>query len=198
MLVLTTAAAVMSCLAATPPATADFWVPVKAGRITHDCSGKDPLVMCMQGRKVLIQVLLDHATGFSYKARFFNLRQEAPNQPQILFDAGRELIPAIRVADQPLPVQWPSTATFDGSLTLTYPAGAGVVTTRKVYPSTTKDLVVEEWHLRNTTDKPVRVSVASARKVNSNMEKFAIVWTCQGVPATSLQPGAVLSFATSL
>jgi len=191
-------ACVAPCLAATDPTPADFWVADEAGRITHDCAGKDPLVLCMQGRKVVMQVLADQATGFSYKARFFNLQRDVQNKPQILFDAGRESIPEVRVNDKPLESKLPSSVTFDGMLTLTYPPSGGVLVSRTVYPSTTKALVIEEWQLRNTTDKPVTVTVAPARSVKSPDKKIDIVWTCQGVKSSSLKSGGVLAFTTSL
>ena len=36
-------------LAAPAPAPADFWVRDKPGRITHACTGTEPLVICLQG-----------------------------------------------------------------------------------------------------------------------------------------------------
>ena len=58
-------------LAAPAPAPADFWVRDKPGRITHVCMGAEPLVMCLQGRKVVMQVQSDRTNGFSHTARFF-------------------------------------------------------------------------------------------------------------------------------
>jgi hypothetical protein len=53
------AVSVWNCLGATAPSATDFWVRDDAGRITHTCGGKEPLVMCMQGRKVVMQVESD-------------------------------------------------------------------------------------------------------------------------------------------
>ena len=159
------AVSVWNCLGVTAPSATDFWVRDDAGRITHDCAGKEPLVMCMQGRKVVMQVQSDSTNGFSYTARFFNLQQDVLKTKKILFEAGRESNPEVRVNDQPLKNEFPASATFDGLLTLTYPETSGVVATRTVYPSMTKALVIEEWQVRNTTDKPVTVTVAPARKV---------------------------------
>jgi len=86
-------------LAAPVPATADFWVRDQSGRITHACGDKEPLVLCMQGRKVVMQVQCDSANGLSYTARFFNLQKEVEKK-QVLFLAGRESTPEVRVNDQ--------------------------------------------------------------------------------------------------
>ena len=182
-------------LAAPVPAPTDFWVRDKPGRITHTCTGAEPLVMCLQGRKVVMQVRSDHTNGFSYTARFFNLLTDVEKK-KVLFQAGRESSPEVRVNDQPLKSEFPSSVTFDGLLTLTYPASAGVVVTRTVYPSMARALVIEEWQVRNTTGKRVVVTVAPARKATPVGEDIAIVWNCPGVKAAAVKAGGVLSFST--
>jgi len=182
-------------LAAPVPAPTDFWVRDKPGRITHACTGTEPLVMCLQGRKVVMQVQSDRTNGFSYTARFFNLLSDVEKK-KALFVAGRESSPEVRVNDQPLKSEFPSSVTFDGLLTLTYPASAGVVVTRTVYPSIARALVIEEWQVRNITGKRVAVTVAPARKVKPVGEEIAIVWSCPGVKAAAVKPGGVLSFST--
>ena len=124
-------------LAAPVPAPSDFWVRDQPGRITHACTGTEPLVMCLKGRKVVMQVQSDRTNGFSYTARFFNLLKEIEKK-QALFVAGREATPEVRVNDQPWKSEFPSSVTVDGLLTLTYPATGGVVVTRTVYPSMTE------------------------------------------------------------
>jgi len=182
-------------LAAPTPAPADFWIRDKPGRITHACTGTEPLVICLQGRKVVMQVRSSRTNGFSYTARFFNLQKEV-EMKKALFVAGRESSPEVRVNDQPLKSEFPSSVTFDGLLTLTYPAAEGVVVTRTVYPSMTKALVIEEWQVRNTTGKRVAVTVAPARQVKPVGENIAIVWSCPGVKAAAVKAGGVLSFST--
>ena len=182
-------------LAAPAPAPADFWVRDKPGRITHACTGTEPLVICLQGRKVVMQVQSDRTNGFSYTARFFNLLKEVEKK-KALFVAGREASPEVRVNDQPWKSEFPSSVTFDGLLTLTYPAAGGVVVTRTVYPSMIKALVIEEWQVRNTTDKRVAVTVAPARTVKPVGEDIAIVWSCPGVKTAAVKAGGVLSFST--
>jgi hypothetical protein len=51
-------------LAAAVPARAGFWVRDQPGRITHACTGTEPLVMCLQGRKVVMQVQSDRTERF--------------------------------------------------------------------------------------------------------------------------------------
>ena len=182
-------------LTAPVPAPTDFWVRDKPGRITHDCTGTEPLVMCLQGRKVVMQVQSDRTNGFSYTARFFNLLKEVEKK-KALFVAGPESRPDVRVNDQPWKSEFPSSVTFDGLLTLTYPASDGVVVTRTVYPSMAKALVIEEWQVRNTTGQRVAVTVAPARTVTPVGEDIAIVWNCPGVEAATVKAGGVLSFAT--
>jgi len=116
-------------LAAPVPAPADFWVRDQTGRITHACGDKEPLVLCMQGRKVVMQVQSDRTNGFSYTARFFNLQKEVEKK-QAMFVAGREATPEVLVNDQPWKSVLPSSVAFDGLLTLTYPEAGGVVVTR--------------------------------------------------------------------
>ncbi|MBE7499566.1 MAG: hypothetical protein HS113_04510 [Verrucomicrobiales bacterium] len=182
-------------LAAPVPDRTDFWVRDEPGRITHACTGTEPLVICLQGRKVVMQVQSDRTNGFSYTARFFNLLKEVEKK-KALFVAGRESSPEVRVNDQPWKSEFPSSVTFDGMLTLTYPEAGGVVVTRTVYPSMTRALVIEEWQVRNTTGRRVAVTVAPARTVTPVGEDIAIVWNCAGVEAATVEAGGVLSFAT--
>ena len=192
---LTVAIAWAPGLAASAPEPVDFWVRDQPGRITHACTGTEPLVMCLQGRKVVMQAQSDRTNGFSYTARFFNLLSDVEKK-KALFVAGRESSPDVRVNDQLLKIEFPSSVTFDGLLTLTYPASEGVVVTRTVYPSMAKALVIEEWQMRNTTGKRVAVIVAPARKVKPVGENSAIVWNCPEVKTAALKAGGAWSFST--
>ncbi len=192
------AASVSCCPAVMAPAPADFWDRDKAGRLTHRCAGTEPLVVCMQGRRVVMQVQAGGNTGFSYTARFFNLQRDLLENEKILFEAGHESNPEVRVNDQLLRNEFPSSAAFDGLLTLTYAVAGGAVFTRTVYPSMTNALVIEEWQVRNTTGKPMAVTVAPARRVKRVAETIAIVWNCQSSESASVKPGGVFSFSTCL
>ena len=198
VLLVALAASIRGCPGAAAPSATDFWVSDNAGRITHACGGKEPLVMCMQGRKVVMQVQSDSTTGLSYTARFYNLQQDILAKKKIMFEAGRESNPEVRVNGRPLNSEFPSSATFDGLLTFTYPETGGVVATRTIYPSTTRALVIEEWQVRNTSGKPVTVTVAPARRVKLVDENIAIVWSCRGAESAAVKPGGVFSFFTCL
>jgi hypothetical protein len=191
------AVSVWGCLGATVAPGTDFWVQDNAGRITHDCAGREPLVMCMQGRKVVMQVEAGASTDLCYTARFYNV-ERYNFKKKIMFHAGRESCPEVRINSQPLKSEVPSRATFDGMLMLTYPAAEGILVTRTVYPSTTKALVLEEWQLRNSSGQSVTVTIAPAREVKPVDEHVAIVWSCLGATAASLKPGGECSFYTSL
>ena len=197
------AAVVAPCRAATEPATepatGDFWVADTAGRITHDCNAKDPLVLCMQGRKLVMQVQVDRVAGFSYKASFYNVRRaDDSSNHKLLFVSGRDSTPQVRVNDQLMQCEFPSSVAFDGLLTLTYPVSAGVVITRTVYPSMTRAALIDEWQLRNTTDKPVTVTVAANRRVNPVDEKITIVLNHPGVQSIAVNPGEDVTFTSSV
>jgi hypothetical protein len=190
-------AVLSSCLAAAEPDRADFWVPDAAGSIRHTGTGKEPLVMCMQGRKVVMQVLLDRATGFSYQARFFNLQEDLPPNQKILVKVGNESNPWLRINDRVVE-GFPAAVTFDGALILTYPEIQGTTVTRTVYPSTTQAVVIEEWQVRNTAGSKVAVKVEPGRKSMATVGKVNVFRTCQGGTVDSLKPGEVFSFATTV
>ena len=145
-----------------PCGAAEFWVPDDAGRISHTWTGDESMVMCMQGRAVVMQVRLSADRGLSYTVRFFNVKKDDFNRTR--YQVGRELSPTIQINGQPLSLGSPKRATFDGMLTFTYPEAQGVAATRTVYPSTTKPLVIEQWRLRNSITKPVEVAVSGSRQ----------------------------------
>ena len=116
-------------------------------------SGETPVVLCMQGRKVVMQVEVDDTKGFSHKTRFFNVPAGRVDKGKAIFEGDRDLIPEILIDGKPLKHRATAKAGFDGMLTLTYPETGGMVATRTIYPSMTKALVLDEWQLRNTSGK---------------------------------------------
>jgi len=166
-----------------------------AGGVIHHCNGTDPVVLCMQGRKTVMQVEAG-STGFSYTARFFNVQPGTLTSGKILFQAGPASHPEMQINGRPLPTDSPSTVAFDGLLTLTYPVSEGVVVTRTVYPSVTRAVVVEEWQVRNTTAQPLTLTVAPAHVEKTLVDNIATVWNCRGVAAAPVEPGGVFSFST--
>ena len=176
----------------------DFWVPDKDGRrITHTGDGTEPLVMCMQGRKVVMQVLLDKASGFSYQARFFNMVPDDNGKQKILVKTDHQENPMLRINERFMEYGFPATVTFDGMLTLNYPASEGVTVTRTVYPSVAGAAVIEEWQVRNTSDKKVTVEVEPEHKPLEVFGKIAVIHICDGT-VVSLKPGEMASFAASV
>jgi hypothetical protein len=177
----------------------DFWIRNDAGNITHTWTGEnsgDTLVVCMQGRKVVMEVQSSKAEGLNYTTSFFNVRKDDFNR--VTLYTGKESDPELRVDNRIMKKGSPASATFDGMLTFTYPENKGIVVSRKIYPSNTNALVIEEWQLRNVSDKPVKLSVSSERQVKFTNENIAIVSTCKGMEPVSVKSGETLSFSASV
>ncbi len=186
-----------------PCLAADFWTPDDAGRITHAWTADESLVMCMQGRAVVMQVHLSTGKGLSYTVRFFNVKKD--DFKRIMYRVGRNVKPKVQVNGQPLELESPTTATFDGMLTFTYPEDRGIVATRKTYPSTTKPLVIEQWQLRNSTTKPLDMVITGLRQAipgtyrGKAVESDILVELISpAVESVTIAPGAALSFSQTL
>lgn len=182
------------CLTAAEP----FWSLDKKGEITHSFTGDDPVVMCMQGQKVVMQVLADGSKGFSYQARFFNVLVDPDQKKKVQFAGGPETFPEVEINGNPIANGHPSSVHFDGKFTLNYPEAGGVALTRIVYPSMDKALVLEEWQVRNTTSEPITVAVKADSKKDSLYDRVAVVWNSPEVKSEAVKPGAVVSFHTSV
>lgn len=187
------------CLTAANPDKPDFWVRNNAGTITHTWTGTDPnqsLVMNMQGCKVVMQVQSSVTRGLNYTSRFFNVKKD--NFNKILIDTGTDSDPELRINNVILKTGSPVSATFDGMLTFTYPENKVIAVSRTIYPSNANAFVVEEWQLRNISDKTVKLSVSSVRSVKFADENIAVVWTCKGVEPVAIKSGETLSFSALL
>lgn len=182
------------------PATGeDFWMREDNGSITHHFKeAKTPVVLCMQGRKVVMEVHLDAVKGLLPITRFFNVPKDREDKGKAIFEEKRDLIPDIFIGTKPIPNILPFKTGFDGRLTLTYPETGGVVATRTIYPSMTKALVIDEWRMRNTSDKPVKVEVKADRIEKREGEKVVMVWFSQAIEETTLKPGGELAFHSSI
>jgi hypothetical protein len=181
------------------PGMPDFWVRNNAGTIAHSWKGNDPdqsLVMNMQGLKVVMQVHSSFTKGLNYTSRFFNVKTD--NFNKILIDTGTESEPELRIDNLILKTGSPESATFDGMLTFTYPETKGIVVSRKLYPSNINALVIEEWKLRNSSGKTVKMSVSTSRQVKYADEDISIVRSCQGVKPVSVAPGDTLLFSVTI
>ena len=184
--------------AAGPPAAGYWTADAERGGIVHAGNGGEPVVLCMQGRKVVMQVQVDRAAGFSCKARFFNVDPDLTKKGRVMAEVGADSNPALQVNGRALRCDVPSSVAFDGMLTVVYPASEGIVTTRTVYPSVRNPVIVDEWHLRNVTGKPLTVDFSRPGKVTSATEKTLLAWTSQGPASTVVEPGGTVSWAGCL
>ena len=177
----------------------DFWVPNSAGTITHSWKGNDPdqsLVMNMQGLKVVMQVHSSFTNGLNYTSRFFNVKTD--NFNKILIDRGTESDPELRINHLILKTGSPESATFDGMLTFTYPVNKGIEVSRQIYPSNINALVIEEWKVRNSSGKTVKMSVSSSRQVKYADEDISVVLSCNGIKPVSVAPNDSLLFSVRI
>lgn len=196
------ASIVLLAVCASPCSAEDFWTPDATGRISHTWTGDESLVMCMQGRKVLIQVQLSTERGLNYTIRFFNVKKDFFKR--VMYQVGPGLDPKLSVNGQPLKLASPNSAAFDGMLTFTYPESDGVVAVRKVYPSKAKSVIVEQWQVRNTK-KPITAAVAADRRVIEGFYRRQVVESelvvesiCPAVESVTIAPGEAFSFSRIL
>ena len=184
---------------AAQPSQTDYWQANETrDSIVHVVSTNEQTVLCMQGRKVVMQVQVDQKKGLSYKARFFHVDPDLTKKGKVMAEVGVESNAVLQVNGRPLRCDLPSTVAFNGMLTVVYPESEGIITTRTVYPSLRNAVVVEEWQLRNVTDKPLTVDNSMTGKVTKATEKTVLVWTCQGQLSTVVSPGGTVSFARCL
>ena len=177
----------------------DFWTADAQGRgVVHAGNAGEPVVLCMQGRKVVMQVQVDRVAGFSYKARFFHVDPDLTKKGRVMAEAGADSNPALRVNGRPLRWDVPSSVAFDGMLTMAYPESDGIVPTRTVYPSPRNPVIIDEWRLRNATDKPMSVDVSMPGKVKPATDQTSLVWTWQGPASTVVEPGGTVALACCL
>jgi len=186
-------------LSATNDDKQGFWIRNEAGSITHtwttDTTDKS-LVMNMQGRKVVMQINSSLINGLTYTSRFFNVKRN--NFKKIMIDTGTEPDPELRIDNLIFKTGSPVSATFDGMLTFTYPENKGIVVSRTIYPSTINALVLEEWQVRNSSEKSVKMSVSAVRQVKYTDEEIVIVRTCTGIAPIEVASGDKLLFTVSI
>jgi hypothetical protein len=182
-----------------PAAADDFWTREQDGRITHSFAASGPpVVLCMQGRKVVMQVEVDPAKGLALQARFFNVPAGRVDKGRAIFAGGADLTPEILIGGTPAGFVAPVQANFNGMLALTYPERDGVSATRTLYPSTTQALVLDEWRLTNTGETDIQVSVNPGRIERAEGEKVVMIWHAPALETTPLKPGCTLTFHASL
>ena len=192
------AATLLSTFAA-EPVPDNYWTwDAARGGIVHAGSDGEPVVLCMQGRKVVMQAQVDRTAGLSYKARFFNVDPDLSNKGRVMAEVGAESNPTLQVAGRPVQCGIPSTVAFDGMLTVVYPASEGIVATRTVYPSLRNPVVIDEWQLKNTTGKALTVNFSMPGKMKAATEKTELIWTSQDAGSNIVEPGGTLSLASCL
>jgi hypothetical protein len=177
------------------PVREAFWHADGKARIVHrPVAGEPPMVLCMQGRKVVIETKADATNGFSYRTRFFEVPAGRIDKTRVGYQAATDRLPDIRIDGKAFQASPPTEVGFDGMLTLTHPVQAGVTATRTIYPSMKAPLVIEEWTLRNASDKPLKIKAAPSRDEKAIDATTAVVWKSSGTPATTVQPGDSLTF----
>ncbi len=198
LLVLCSMYLVPQCLISANPDKPDFWIRNAAGSITHTWTDNpdQSLVINMQGLRVVMQVQSSVTKGLSYTSRFFNVKPD--NFNRIMIDAGAESDPELRIDNAILKTGSPASVTFDGMLTFTYPDNKGIVVSRTIYPSNTNALVIEEWQVKNSSAKAVKISVSSTRQVKYTDAEIVVVRTCKGTEPVSVEPGSTISFTVTL
>lgn len=181
------------------PVREAFWHPDGNARIIHrPAPGEPPMILCMQGRKVVIETKSDSSNGFSYRSRFFEIPAGRIDEIRVEYQAGTDRIPEIRIDGTAFRASPPGEVGFDGMLTLVHPAQAGVITTRTIYPSMTAPLVIEEWTLRNTGDIPVKIESPPTRDKKDIDPTTTVVWQSSGAPSTTVPPGGSLTFSVEV
>jgi hypothetical protein len=177
----------------------DYWQRGKDGTIFHEPKeGLAPVVLCMQGRKVVMQVEVDPAKGYSHKVRFFNVPAGRTDKGKAIFDEKKDVVPDIRINGEPLELGPPARVAFDGRLTLTHAEKGGIVATRTIYPSMNQALVVEEWKLRNDREAEVQMSVSAGRVERREGESVLMVWQTAALESTPVATGEEFLFYASL
>jgi hypothetical protein len=193
------AAMLLSAYSAGGPQAINYWTAnAERSGVVHAGNGREAVVLCMQGRKVVMQVQVDRAAGFSYKARFFHVDPDLTMKGRVMAEVGGDSNPSLRVNGRPLRCDLPSSVAFDGMLTVVYPESDGIVPARTVYPSLRNPVIVDEWQLRNATDKPLTVDFSMPGKVKTATEKTVLVWTRQGPASTVVEPGGAVSMVSCL
>ena len=110
------------------------------GGIVHTIkAGSDgkPVVLNMQGRKVVMQVRVDCEAGLPYKARFIHVNPDLTRTGWIIADVETDSNPAPEVNGDPYIASCRQRSPLTGC--------EGIAATRSVYCSRLSPVVVEKW-----------------------------------------------------
>ncbi|HEX5791600.1 MAG TPA: hypothetical protein VFY13_10615, partial [Luteolibacter sp.] len=171
-----------------------FWDWRQEGGIRHVVrADAPPMVLCMQGRKVVMECKVDAAAGLEYSARFFNV-VDPQSRDKAIFKGGANSLPGLTLDGQALTLPPVEAVVFDGRLILHYRAQQGVSLQRCVHPSMDRALVIEEWTLHNHSKSAIRVEVARGETSAKAGAHVLVEWECPAVAAVELAAGQTLSF----
>jgi len=195
-----TLATLSTVLAAGGAPVADYWnLDAAGGRIVHaDNCGTQAVVICMQGRKVVMEVHVDQEAGLSGRARFFNVDPDLTKKGRVIADLGPDFNPAVKIDGRPLQYGVPSTVSFDGMLTMAYPSGEGLSVYRTIYPSMRNAAVIDEWRLGNITEKPIKLDVTLPGYEKSVTENTLLSLSSQGPESAVVKPGETILLVSCL
>jgi hypothetical protein len=178
----------------------DYWTyDSSRGGIVHTvATNSQPTVICMQGRKVVMETHVDSKTGLVYKARFFHVDPDLTKKGMVIATVGLPELPDVQVNGKPLAFGAPTAVTFNGILAVEYPVSEGMAATRLVYPSMRNPVVVEQWQLKNVTNKTLTVKVTALDRMTNATQRTQLTWSTQGAETTALKPAAVAMFSNCL
>lgn len=175
-----------------------FWIPdADSTRVVHrPAPDEPPAILCMQGRRVVIETRTDGTHGLSHLARFYEVPEGRTDKTRVEYRTTHDRIPTIRIGDSSLRPAPPTSLAFDGCLTAAHAPQAGLTATRTLYPSMTRPCVIEEWTLENTGSNPVTLTVEPGRDESAIDSETLVAWLCPGLPELTLPPGESVAFHT--
>lgn len=178
--------------------TKTFWDWAEFGKISHVLhQDEPPVVLNMQGRQVVMESHISKDKGLEYKARFFNV-QDHNKRNKIMFHAVANARPTVLMNGRARALFRPDTVEFDGKLIMRYQPVWGIDSTRTVYPSTEKALVLEEWCVYNGSDDVIKLSVLEGHNLSTIDKQVIVEWNCPGVAETAVPPGEEFRFYSSV
>jgi len=172
----------------------DFWDWSQKGKIVHRLVAEGaPVVLCMQGQRVVMEAHVDQAKGLEYKARFFGL-QDPLQKTKLMFQGGAGSLPAVICDGQAYAWGELLAVEFDGKLTLRYALHQGIEAIRTVYPSPDKAVVVETWTLVNRSNREVSIEVLAGQKRSEPLGQWVTAWDCPAPGLRRIAQGGELRF----
>jgi hypothetical protein len=177
----------------------DYWMAcAERDGIVHVVTTNEPMVLCMQGRKVVMEAHVDATTGLVYTARFFNVDPDLSRKGRVIAKRGAEALPRLKVRNRTMTPAVPSEVRFNGMLTLVYPESEGLVATQTLYPSMRNPAVIEEWSFQNVSREPICAEIVWPDSMTNATENTLLLWHSKNPASALIRPGKTLSFAGCL